>query len=145
METVNQPEITYVGKHKPPHYATTQSAGFDLRAEIEEAHVLQPGEWGAFPTGVFSKLPSGYELQVRPRSGMALVHGVTILNSPGTVDADYRNEIAAILINHSKQPFTVNPGDRIAQAVIARHVIVPELLAEATKTRAGGFGSTGHE
>jgi dUTP pyrophosphatase len=143
METVNKPEITYVGKHEAPHYATSQSAGFDLRAEIDEPHTLQPGEWAPFPTGVFSKLPSGYELQVRPRSGLALKHGIGIVNSPGTVDPDYRDEIAAILINHGNQPFTVNPGDRIAQAVIARFVIVPEMLPVVTTTRAGGFGSTG--
>lgn len=143
MEPVNKPEITYVGKHEPPHYATTQSAGFDLRAEIDEAHTLAPGEWGLFPTGIFSKLPTGYELQVRSRSGLAFKQGVAVLNSPGTVDADYREEIQAILINHGNQPFTVNPGDRIAQAVLARYVVVPELLTEATQTRAGGLGSTG--
>lgn len=143
METVNKPEITYVGKHEPPHYATEQSAGFDLRAEIDEPHTLAPRQWAPFPTGVFSKLPAGYELQVRSRSGLAFKHGLAVLNSPGTVDADYRDEIQAILINHGNQPFTVNPGDRIAQAVIARYVVVPELLTEATTTRAGGFGSTG--
>jgi dUTP pyrophosphatase len=143
METIHKPEISYVGKHAAPHYATTQSAGFDLRAEIDEAHTLQPGEWAPFPTGVFSKLPTGYELQVRGRSGLGLKHGIGIVNGIGTVDADYRGEIHAVLINHGNQPFTVNPGDRIAQAVLARYVVVPELLTEAAITRAGGFGSTG--
>jgi dUTP pyrophosphatase len=143
MEPVNKPEITYVGQHEQPHYATTQSAGFDLRAEIDEPHTLRPGDWAPFPTGIFSKLPTGYELQVRSRSGLAFKHAVVVLNSPGTVDADYRDEIQAILINHGNQAFTVNPGDRIAQAVIGRYVVVPELLTDATQTRAGGFGSTG--
>lgn len=143
MNTINQPKITYVGQHEPPHYATAQSAGFDLRAEIDEPHTLQPGEWAPFPTGVFSELPNGYELQVRPRSGLALKHGIGIVNSPGTVDADYRDEIGVLLINHGNQPFTVNPGDRIAQAVVARYVHVTELTTAATTTRAGGFGSTG--
>jgi dUTP pyrophosphatase len=143
MSAINKPEITYQGKHEAPCYATSQSAGFDLRAEIDEPHTLQPGEWAPFPTGVFSKLPAGYELQVRSRSGLAFRHAVVVVNSPGTVDADYRDEIQAILINHGNQPFTVNPGDRIAQAVIARYVTVPELLTEATKARAGGLGSTG--
>jgi dUTP pyrophosphatase len=143
--SVNKPEITYEGKHEAPHYATSQSAGFDLRAEIDEPHTLQPGEWAPFPTGVFSKLPTGYELQVRSRSGLAFKHGIAVLNSPGTVDADYRDEIGAILINHGNQPFTVNPGDRIAQAVLARYEVVPELFTPSTTTRAGGFGSTGHE
>lgn len=143
MEPVTKPEITYVGKHEAPHYATHQSAGFDLRAEIDEPHTLQPGEWAPFPTGVSSKLPTGYELQVRGRSGLALKHAVGVVNSPATIDADYRGEILAILINHGNQPFTVNPGDRIAQAVIARYVAVPELFTESTTTRAGGLGSTG--
>lgn len=143
--SVNKPEIEYRGKHEAPHYATTQSAGFDLRAEIDEPHTLQPGDWAPFPTGVFSKLPTGYELQVRSRSGLAFKHGLAVLNSPGTVDADYRDEIQAILINHGNQAYTVKPGDRIAQAVIARYVTVPELITESTKTRAGGLGSTGKE
>jgi len=143
MAAVNQPQITYVGKHEPPHYATAQSAGFDLRAEIDEPHTLAPGEWAPFPTGIFSELPTGYELQVRGRSGLALKHGIGLVNGIGTIDADYRGEIAAILINHGNQPFTVNPGDRIAQGVVTRYVVVPELHTEATTTRAGGFGSTG--
>lgn len=143
MDAIHKPEITYVGKHEPPHYATHQSAGFDLRAEIDEPHTLQPRDWAPFPTGVFSKLPTGYELQVRGRSGLGLKHGIGIVNGIGTIDADYRGEIHAVLINNGNQPFTVNPGDRIAQAVLARYEVVPELLTEATKTRAGGFGSTG--
>lgn len=143
METINQPEITYVGKHEPPHYATSQSAGFDLRAELEEPHTLQPGEWAPFPTGIYSKLPIGWEIQVRGRSGLGLKHGIGIVNGIGTIDADYRGEIHAVLVNHGNQPFTVNPGDRIAQAVVARYEVVPELLTENTKTRTGGFGSTG--
>lgn len=143
METINSPEIEYRGKHEAPHYATNQSAGFDLRAEIDEPHTLHPGEWAPFPTGIFSKLPTGYELQVRGRSGLALKHGIGLVNGVGTIDADYRDEIAAILINHGNQAFTVNPGDRIAQAVISRYVVVPELLTESTTTRTGGLGSTG--
>jgi dUTP pyrophosphatase len=143
MDTIHKPEITYVGKHEAPHYATNQSAGFDLRAEIDEPHTLQPREWAPFPTGIFSKLPTGYELQVRGRSGLGLKHGIGIVNGIGTIDADYRGEIHAVLINHGNQAFTVNPGDRIAQAVLARYEVIPELLTAATTTRAGGFGSTG--
>lgn len=143
MEPVTKPEITYVGTHEAPHYATHQSAGFDLRAEIDEPHTLQPGEWAPFPTGVFSKLPTGYELQVRGRSGLGLKYGIGIVNGIGTIDADYRGEIHAVLVNHGNQPFTVNPGDRIAQAILARYEVVPELFTDSTKTRAGGFGSTG--
>lgn len=143
MKTVNQPRITYTGRHEAPRYATSQSAGFDLRAEIDEPHTLQPREWAPFPTGVFCELPAGHEMQVRPRSGLALKHGIGIVNSPGTVDPDYRDEILVLLVNHGNQPFTVNPGDRIAQAVLARFVVAPELLPEFHIERAGGFGSTG--
>ncbi len=103
-----------------PEYATLASAGVDLRAFIPESIVLQPNERKLIPTGLFMELPIGYEAQVRPRSGLAIKHGITVLNSPGTIDADYRGEVMIILINHSNEPFTIQSGDRIAQMVIGR-------------------------
>lgn len=129
-----------------PNYATEQSAGMDLCAAIDAPVTLQPGEHGMIPTGLCIALPAGFEAQVRPRSGLAAKNGVTVLNSPGTIDADYRGEIKAILINHSKTPFTIERGMRIAQMVVARHSTVDwteiETLDE-TARGAGGFGSTG--
>ena len=108
--------------HQPlPQYATPQSAGMDLRANLDEAVTLQPLERRLIPTGLHIALPAGYEAQVRPRSGLALKKGITVLNSPGTIDADYRGEIGVVLINLSQEPFVVNDGERIAQMVIARH------------------------
>jgi len=129
-----------------PGYATEQSAGLDLLAAVEAEVVLLPGERRLVPSGIAIALPAGLEAQVRPRSGLALKHGVTVLNSPGTVDADYRGEIGVILINLGQEPFTVRRGDRIAQLVIASHVQarwnVVEALDDSTRG-AGGFGSTG--
>jgi dUTP pyrophosphatase len=135
--------------HSPypcPAYATPQSAGVDLRANLEEPIVLQPLQRAMVPTGLFIALPAGYEAQVRPRSGLAAKHGITVLNSPGTVDADYRGELKTILVNLSQEPFEIVPGERIAQMVIARHEQVEwEQVEEldATQRGAGGFGSTG--
>jgi dUTP pyrophosphatase len=104
-----------------PQYQTSQSAGMDLHANLSETITLHPGERKLIPTGLFMELPEGYEAQVRPRSGLALKHGITVLNSPGTIDADYRGEIQVLLINHSQVDFIINHGERIAQMVIAKH------------------------
>lgn len=129
-----------------PTYATEQSAGMDLSAALEEAFELAPGERALIPTGLSIALPAGYEAQVRPRSGLAIKHGVTVLNTPGTVDADYRGEIKVVLINHGQDPFTIERGMRIAQLVIAKHVSVKWVKVEElkeTERGEGGFGSTG--
>lgn len=138
--------VINTGKQPLPQYATQQSAGMDLRADIEESVTLQPLERHLFPTGLRIALPEGYEAQVRPRSGLALKHGITVLNSPGTIDADYRGEVGVVLVNVSNEPFTVEPGERIAQMVIARHeqaefVVVEEL--DATERGEGGYGHSG--
>lgn len=131
-----------------PHYATDHSAGMDLRAAVpaEEPLVLEPGARELVPTGLQIALPTGFEGQVRPRSGLAVRHGVTVLNSPGTIDADYRGEVKVILINHGTEPFTIQRGERIAQLVIARHAKVDwetsDDLAESVRGE-GGFGHTG--
>ncbi len=129
-----------------PSYATPQSAGVDLRAHLSEPVVLQPLQRTLVPTGLYIALPQGFEAQVRPRSGLALKHGITVLNTPGTIDADYRGEIRVILVNLSDVPFEIVPGERIAQMVIARHEQVTweqvDVLDE-TQRGAGGFGSTG--
>ena len=129
-----------------PQYAMALSAGMDLKANIEEPVTLGSLERAMIPTGLFMELPEGFEAQIRPRSGLAAKHGLSVLNSPGTIDADYRGEIKVILVNLSNEPFTVNPGERIAQMVVARHEKVEwqqvdEL--EETQRGAGGFGSTG--
>ncbi len=133
--------------HQPlPAYATEQSAGMDLRANISEPIVLRPLERRLIPTGLHIALPAGYEAQVRPRSGLALKKGITVLNSPGTIDADYRGEVGVLLINLSQDDFVVNDGERIAQMVIARHekadFIEVEILDE-TERGDGGYGHTG--
>ena len=129
-----------------PQYATPLSAGVDLRADIPEGIVLESLGRAMVPTGLYLEIPAGYEAQVRPRSGLAAKKGVTVLNSPGTVDADYRGEVRVILVNLSSEPFTVEPGERIAQMVFARHEQVEwdevEVLEESERG-AGGFGSTG--
>ena len=133
-------------KHVTPTYQTAGSAGMDLRADIDEPIVLLPLERSVVKTGLFIALPVGFEAQVRPRSGLAAKFGVTVLNTPGTIDADYRGEIGVILVNISNQPFTVQDGDRIAQLVIAEHAIVEwneVTVLEDTSRGAGGFGSTG--
>ena len=133
--------------HQPlPAYATAQSAGMDLRANISEPIVLKPLERQLIPTGLHIALPVGYEAQVRPRSGLALKKGITVLNSPGTIDADYRGEIGVLLVNLSSEPFTVNDGERIAQMVIARHETAEFVEMEAldeTERGTGGYGHTG--
>ncbi len=129
-----------------PQYATELSAGMDLRANLTEPLTLAPMERALVPTGLFIELPQGYEAQVRPRSGLAIKHGITVLNAPGTIDADYRGEIMVILINLSNEPFTIHHGDRIAQMVIARHetveLIEVQELSDTTRGT-GGFGHTG--
>lgn len=133
--------------HQPlPAYATPQSAGMDLRANLENPVVLQPMERRLIPTGLYIALPEGAEAQVRPRSGLALKHGITVLNSPGTIDADYRGEVGVLLINLSQEPFTVNDGERIAQMVVARReqaAFEPVELLDETERGAGGYGHTG--
>lgn len=137
--------------HSPfdlPAYATAASAGMDLRADLKEPLVLGTLERALVPTGLHIELPVGYEAQVRPRSGLAAKHGISIVNAPGTIDADYRGEIKVILVNLSNEPFTVNPGERIAQMVVARHETVewePVDALEESGRGAGGFGSTGKQ
>ena len=129
-----------------PHYATEQSAGLDLPAAIDNDIVIKSGETKIIPTGIAIALPDGYEAQIRPRSGLAAKHSITVLNSPGTIDADYRGEVKAILINHSKEGFTITRGMRIAQMVIAKyeHVKFDEVQSlEKTERGESGFGSTG--
>ena len=133
-------------KHVTPTYQTAGSAGMDLRADLDEPIVLLPLERSVVKTGLLIALPIGFEAQVRPRSGLAAKFGVTVLNTPGTIDADYRGEIGVILVNLSNQPFTVQDGDRIAQLVIAAHAVVEwneVTVLEGTSRGAGGFGSTG--
>jgi|TARA_B110000196_G_C20773094_1_gene487550 dUTP pyrophosphatase len=134
------------GKHKLPNYSTPQSAGLDLRASLDQPVVLQPGERSLIPTGIKLALPPGMEAQVRPRSGLAYKHGVTVLNAPGTIDADYRGDLGVILVNHGDVAFTVEDGSRIAQMVLAKYEQVEwEEVRELTDTDRGegGFGSTG--
>lgn len=129
-----------------PQYSTKSSAGMDLRANLSESVLLKPLERKLIPTGIFIELPDGYECQIRPRSGLALKSGITVLNTPGTIDADYRGEIGIILVNLSSEPFVVNNGDRICQMVVARHSTVEwesvEVLEESERS-SGGFGHTG--
>jgi dUTP pyrophosphatase len=129
-----------------PHYATSGSAGLDLIAAVEEEIELLPGQRAAIPCGIAIELPHGYEAQVRPRSGLALNQGVTVLNAPGTIDSDYRGEVKAILINHGAEPYLIKRGAKIAQMVIARHeqaeIVESEALSDSARG-AGGFGSTG--
>ena len=139
-------KIVNRGSQQLPAYATPESAGMDLRANITEPIVLHPLERRIIPTGLYIALPPGYEAQVRPRSGLAFKHGITVLNSPGTIDSDYRGELGVLLGNLSNEDFTVEAGERIAQMVIARHeqgefVEVEEL--DDTERGAGGYGHTG--
>jgi dUTP diphosphatase len=141
-----QVKVINKGSQPLPAYATTQSAGMDLRADIDSPITLKPMERRLIPTGLYIALPKGYEAQVRPRSGLALKHGITVLNTPGTVDADYRGELMVLLINFSAEDFIINAGERIAQMVIARHeqaeFVEVEVLDE-TERGAGGYGHTG--
>ncbi|HYG49972.1 MAG TPA: dUTP diphosphatase [Flavobacteriales bacterium] len=139
-------KIVNKSKFPVPAYQTLQSAGMDLQASIETTYILKPLERKLVPTGLFIELPAGYEAQVRPRSGLAFKKGVTVLNSPGTIDADYRGEIGVILVNLSNEDFEIVPGERIAQLVVAKHERAEWTLVEtleATERGAGGFGSTG--
>ncbi len=145
MESINVKIINRSG-HPTPAYETASSAGMDLRASLEEPVVLEPMQRAIVKTGLFIALPPGYEAQVRPRSGLAAKFGITVLNSPGTIDADYRGEIGVILANLSDQSFTINDGDRIAQMIIAAyaHTKWEEVdVLDETKRGKGGFGSTG--
>lgn len=129
-----------------PQYATELSAGMDVRANLTEPIVLQPMQRVLVPTGLRVELPAGYEMQLRPRSGLALRHGITLLNTPGTIDADYRGEIGVIMVNLSSEPFTINPGERICQAVVAPYTRVawqPATELSETDRGEGGFGHTG--
>lgn len=129
-----------------PQYATIHSAGLDLRADMEHSLILKPLERSLVPTGLFIELPEGYEAQIRPRSGLAIKHGISLVNTPGTIDPDYRGEIKVILVNLSDVPFTLEPGERIAQMVIARFEHISwnevEILSETARGE-GGFGHTG--
>ncbi len=139
-------DIINKSKHSLPHYETPASAGMDLRANIDEAITLKPLERMIIKTGLFIALPIGYEAQVRPRSGLAAKKGVTVLNAPGTIDADYRGEIGVILVNLSNEDFTINDGERIAQLVIAQYaqaIWKEVVILDETKRGSGGFGSTG--
>lgn len=139
-------QIINNSKHELPAYATNGSAGMDLRANIEAPIILQPMQRVLVPTGIKIALPIGYEVQVRPRSGMALKHGITCANTPGTVDADYRGDVGVILINLSDKPFTINDGDRIAQMVVNKYERIEwEPVTELSETERGegGFGHTG--
>ena len=139
-------KIINKSKHQLPSYSTPLSAGMDLRANIDESITLKPLQRKLIPTGIFIELPESYEAQIRPRSGLAIKHGITVLNTPGTIDDDYRGEIGVILVNLSDQDFTINDGERICQMVISKHeqaewVVVDEL--NSTERGAGGFGHTG--
>ncbi len=141
-----QVKIINKSNHALPNYETIASAGMDLRANITENIILDPMERTIVPTGLFLELPIGIEAQVRPRSGLAAKKGITVLNAPGTVDADYRGEVGVILVNLSKEPFTIENGERIAQLVIAKHERAEWLEVETlteTERGVGGFGSTG--
>ncbi|MEZ4739250.1 MAG: dUTP diphosphatase [Flavobacteriales bacterium] len=140
--------IVNKGKHPLPEAATAHSAGMDLRANLDAPITLASGEYRLIPTGLYIELPEGTEAQVRPRSGLAFKHGVTVLNSPGTIDADYRGEVGVLLINHGAAAFEVKDGERIAQLVIAQYVRVsfeevPDLRARLRDAAQGGFGHTG--
>jgi len=141
-----QIKIVNHSKHPLPAYETEASAGLDLRASLEEPVLLKPLERKLIPTGLFIELPVGYEAQVRPRSGLAFKHGIGVLNSPGTIDADYRGELKIILVNLSQDDFRIEDGERIAQMVIARHEQAEWIEVEtlnASERGSGGFGSTG--
>ena len=139
-------KVIYTGKHELPQFETSQSAGMDLRANIDAPIVLEKGARALIPTGIKLALPKGYEAQIRPRSGLAYKHGVTVLNSPGTIDADYRGDVGVLLINHGNDAFTIEDGMRVAQMVVAQYTqftwdAVTDL--DPTSRGEGGFGSTG--
>lgn len=137
--------IVNKSNHNLPEYGTSMSAGLDLKANISEPVVLNPLQRTLIPTDLYVAIPEGYELQIRPRSGLAIKSGITVLNTPGTIDADYRGSVGIILINFSDTPFIINPGDRIAQAVLAKYERIEwnEVTTLDETDRKGGFGSTG--
>lgn len=147
MNTTNLPvKVINQSKHALPSYQTEHSAGMDLRANLEAPVILKPLQRALIPTGLFIELPEGHEAQIRPRSGLAYKHGISIVNSPGTIDADYRGEIKVLLVNLSDQEFVVEDGERVAQMVVARYERVAWAEAEVltdTERGAGGYGSTG--
>lgn len=146
MTDIAEVKVINRSHHPLPQYATPLSAGMDLRANIDAPITLRPLERHLIPTGLFIALPPGYEAQVRPRSGLALKKGITVLNSPGTIDADYRGELMVLLVNLSADDFVVNDGERIAQMVVARHAqvqFVPVAELDDTERGAGGYGHTG--
>ena len=139
-------KVVNLSSHELPKYSTNESAGLDLRAELQSPITLEPGQRRLIPTGLKIALPTGYEAQVRPRSGLAYKHGITVLNSPGTIDADYRGDVGVILINHGSESFTIENGERIAQLIIATFIQIDwdEVLDLSSTSRGeGGFGSTG--
>ena len=139
-------KIINKGHHPLPAYATSQSAGMDLRANLDKSITIHPMERILIPTGLFMALPPGFEAQIRPRSGLALKHGITVLNSPGTIDADYRGEIMVLLINLSVDDFIINDGERIAQMIIAKHETIEFAVVDKldeTERGSGGYGHTG--
>ncbi len=141
-------EIVNNSRHPLPEYATPLSAGMDLRANIDAPITLRPLERKLIPTGIFIALPEGYEAQIRPRSGLALKYGITVLNTPGTIDADYRGEVRVILVNLSSEEFVINDGERICQMVIAKHETITWSEVDQlddTERGAGGFGHTGKQ
>jgi len=148
MEKIQVP-VTLLGGNEDlplPRYMTERSSGMDLRAAVPDEVIIPPGEWRKIPAGFVIALPSGFEAQIRPRSGLALEYGITLLNSPGTIDADYRGEVAVILVNHGKAPFVVHRGIRVAQMVVQRVCQVlwdPETDPGDTARGSGGFGHTG--
>ncbi len=139
-------KIKNLSKHPLPKYQTALSAGMDLHANLENPIIIQPGHREIISTGLFLELPEGYEAQIRPRSGLAFKHGVTVLNSPGTIDADYRGEIKVLLINHGQEAFEINDGERIAQMVIAEYTSIQweeTTQLNDTERGEGGYGSSG--
>ena len=141
-------QVVNKSKHKLPHYSTIASAGMDLRANIDESICLKPLERTIVKTGIFMEIPVGYEAQIRPRSGLAFKKGITVLNSPGTIDADYRGEVGVILVNLSSEEFIIEDGERVAQMVIAKHEHARFFEVESlekTERGDGGFGSTGNK
>lgn len=146
MRQATTVRVVNKGRHPLPEYATEHSAGMDLRANLDAPITLAPGAYGLIPTGLYIELPEGMEAQVRPRSGSAFRHGVTVLNSPGTIDADYRGEVGVLLINHGKEAFEVKDGERVAQLVVSRyeHIRFEENAdLRASERGTGGFGHTG--
>ena len=150
MSKLKKIEVKVINKsiNDLPAYETKYAAGLDLRADIQTAFSLKPLERRLVPTGLFIEVPVGYEAQVRPRSGLSIKHGITVHNAPGTIDADYRGEVGVILVNLSNEPFTVNPGDRIAQIVfcpVVQAELTPALFLSETERGKGGFGHTGRK